>query len=251
MPIDEDKYCDLERRFRAQVERDRPYVKGRGVYLPCLQPEDQVDYIFVGMEPSFNWAKGDNDADKDKDADKKIACGFRNYWGRERPPGKSAPNRPKDSLRLFMYSIDRFLCQSEETYHLTDLAKGAMPVNVAALDRDRRYEAWYPLLLKEIEIVGKPKAQVIAFSKKVKDFLHRQDLEGKTDRSLHRVLHYSNVARSHRKREALRDCEGFKEFRTEELGDESFWPRGMSLDEEQLIFTYKKQFGEIQPHSPK
>ena len=151
MPIDEARYKDLERCFEAQVQEDRAHAKGRGVYLPCPQPKDQVDYIFVGMEPSFDWA------DDDEDAEKKICKGFRNYWGCERPPSKLLPNKPKHPLRLFVDSIDRFLRQSEETYHLTDLAKGAMPVKVAALERDRRYEAWYPLLLKEIEIVGRPR----------------------------------------------------------------------------------------------
>ena len=245
VPLDKAGYKNLERLFRAQVDRDRAHAEGRGVYLPCLQPEEQVDYIFVGMEPSFRWANGDEDAEK------MIRKGFRNFWGFERPPSKLAPNKPKDPLRLFMYSIDRFLCQSERTYHLTDLAKGAMPVKVAVADRDRKYKEWYPLLMEEIAIVGKPKAPVVAFSKEVEGFLQRRDLEGKTGRPLHRVLHYSNNAVAHRRREAERDREGFEAFKTEEFGNGRHWPAGLSLSKEQLIFTYKKQFEAIQPHSPK
>ena len=77
MPLDKDAYHKLERRFEAQVEKDRAnaikrVVEGWGVYLPCVEPADQVDYIFVGMEPSFSWA---NDIE---DAEKKIAEGFQN-----------------------------------------------------------------------------------------------------------------------------------------------------------------------------
>ena len=242
MPLDKARYKDLERLSRAQVDRDRAHAEGRGVYLPCLQPEDQVDYIFVGMEPSFKWANGDEDAEK------MIRKGFRNFWGFERPPSKLLPNKPKEPLRLFVDSIDRFLCQSEETYHLTDFSKGAMPVKVAGLDRDRRYKEWHPLLLEEIEIVGKPRAPVISIGKEVWDFLREHDLAGKTGRPLHRVLHYSDNAAPHRGREAASDPDGFAEFKAEELGQ---WPAGLSLTKEQLIFTYKKQFEAIQPHSPK
>ncbi len=245
MPLDKTRYRELECSFRAQVDRDRAHVEGRGVYLPCLQPEEQVDYIFVGMEPSFSFA------DSIEHAEEKIARGFRNFWGFERPRSKFEPNRPEDPLRLFMYSIDRFLCQSERTYHLTDLAKGAMPVKVAAADRDRKYKEWYHLLMEEIEIVGKPKAPIVAFSKEVERFLQRRDLEGRTGRSLHRVLHYSNSAVAHRRREAERDREGFEAFKTEEFGNGCHWPAGLSPSKQQLIFTYKKQFEKIQLHSPK
>ena len=52
-------------------------------------------------------------------------------------------------------------------------------MSVAALDRDRRYEEWYPLLLEEIAIVGKPGGPVIAIGKKVGTFLRQLDPEGK------------------------------------------------------------------------
>ena len=108
------------------------------------------------MEPSFGWA------DSIEHAERKIAEGARNF-------GRSG--NESDPVSLFILSIERFLCQQGRTYHLTDVSKGAMPVTVAALDRDRRYEEWYPLLLEEIEIVGKPSAPVIAIGKKVEAFL--------------------------------------------------------------------------------
>ena len=61
MPLDTTTYHNLERRFRAQVDRDKAHaiervVQSGGVYLPCKEPEDLVDYLIVGMEPSFAWA---------------------------------------------------------------------------------------------------------------------------------------------------------------------------------------------------
>lgn len=164
--FDKDAYDSLERRFRAQVDRDRAHaiervVEGWGVYLPCAEPTAQADYLFVAMEPSFNWA------DSIEDAEKKIAGGFRNF---------DASHDPSSSLALFICSIKRFLCQSGESYHLTDVSKGAMPGYVAAIDRDRRYEEWFPLLLEEIEIVGKPGTPVIAIGREVEKFLKRSDL---------------------------------------------------------------------------
>ena len=187
------------------------------------------------MEPSFNWVKNNSI----EHAEKKIEEGFRNF---------QRPRDDKHPLALFICSIERFLCQPRETYHLTDLSKGAMPVEVAALDRDRRYKEWYPLLLEEIEIVGKPGAPVIAIGTKVWNVFQRCDLSAESCRPIHRVLHYSDNAAPHRRREAVNDPEGFAEFKAEELGQ---WPAGLSPSKEQLVFTYKKQFEAIKTHSPK
>lgn len=143
-----------------------------------------MDYVIVGMEPSFGWA------DSIEDAEEKIKQGARNFG---RPVNEGEP------LALFMLSIERFLCKKGE-YHLTDVSKGAMPVTVADLDRPRRYEEWYPLLLKEIEIVGKPRAPIIAIGRKVKDFLKRRDIGGEAGRPLHTVTHYSLQASAYFKR---------------------------------------------------
>ena len=234
MPLDKAAYKNLERQFKTQVKQDRPdlidWVKQRsGVYLPCKEPENQVDYIIVGMEPSFGWA---NDI---KDAEKKIAGGFRNF----------CPRNEKEPLALFILAIKRFLCQSGETYHLTDVAKGAMPVTVADLDRDRRYKEWYPLLLEEIAIVGKPGAPVIAIGNKVEAFLQRSGLDKERGRSLHRVPHYSRQASRYHKDEARSDPVGFENFKKTEFSEGSRWPAGISLAGKQLAFAYKKRFEAI------
>ena len=235
MPLDKTAYHNLERLFRAQVEKDKAHaiervVQGWGVYLPCEEPRNQVDYIIVGMEPSFGWAESIEHAEN------KIAEGFRNF-GR--------PDNDRESLALFMISIARFLCQAGETYHLTDVSKGAMPVTVAALDRDRRYEEWYPLLLEEIAIVGKPGAPVIAIGKKVETFLQQRDLKGKTGRPLYAVPHYSMQASASWKAEAGRDPEGLEAFTNTEFDEGMYWPADLSLAKKQLVFTCKKHFEAI------
>ena len=242
MPIDKTKYHDLERLFRAQVEKDKGHaieqvVKGWGVYLPCEEPESQVDYIFVGMEPSFAWA------DSIEHAEQKIAKGFRNFG----IPADYRDTLTKDNLILFRLAIKHFLCKpGEKTYHLTDVSKGAMPITVAALDRERRYEEWYPLLLEEIAIVGKPGAPVIAIGKKVEKFLQRKDLKGNTGRSLCSVPHYSLQAARHFKEEAEKDREGFELFKKAEFSEGSRWATDLSLAKKQLVFTYMKRFKMIQ-----
>ncbi len=214
MAIDTTAYHDLERRFREQVEKDGSDQSG-GVYLPFEEPTSRADYIFVGMEPSFGrWAESIEDAEK------KIAKGFRN----------GAPAR-------FTRSIERFLCQSGETYHLTDVSKGAMLVKVAARDRERRWEEWYPLLLKEIEIVGKPGAPVIAIGRKVEAFLRKRDLKG---RLLYHVPHYSYTAAAHFKREAEKDCEGFKAFTNRNMVGTAPPPR---RDKFSYTRSYSRTFG--------
>lgn len=219
MAIDTTAYRNLERLFRNQVEKDGG-GQGGGVYLPFEEPRSRADYIFVGMEPSFGpWA------DNIEDAENKIAKGFRN----------GAPAR-------FTRSIERFLCQPGETYHLTDMSKGAMLVKVADLDRERRYREWYPLLLQEIEIVGKSCAPIIAIGREVEEFLKKRDLKGRT---LYTIPHYSFNASASIKREADQDSEGFKAFQESEFDKNSPWSSNLTLAKKRMLFVYKKRFEAI------
>lgn len=240
MPYDETAYHNLERLFKAQVDTDKAHaiervVHGWGVYLPCVQPESEVDYVFVGMEPSFGWA------DSIEDAEKKVQEGFRNFS----LSGRELSGKESDTLSLFLLSIDRFLLQRGQTCHLTDVSKGAMPVTVAALDRDRRYEEWYPLLLEEIAIVGKPGAPVIAIGKQVEAFLRGHGLQRETGRLLYVIPHYSMQASASWKREADRDRRNFDAFEAAEFGEGSRWAANLSRAKKQLVFAYKKQFKAI------
>ena len=241
MTLDETAYRNLEQHFRDQVIKDRSRViqwvvnKGWGVYLPCVKPANMVDYIFVGTEPSFGFA------DSVEEGEKKVEEGTATNFGASAPSYDA--KAPLDLLKL---SIDRFLRQPGETYYLTDVSKGAMPVAMADIDRERRYEEWYPLLLEEFDIVGKPCAPIVAIGKDVGKFLQQKDLEAKTGRSLYAVLHYSNQASRARKTEPERDPEGFEAFKKAEFGERGRWAKDLSTSKMQLVFTYNKQFKWIQ-----
>ena len=86
MPLDKTAYDDLERLFTAQVERDKAHVmervaQGCGIYLPCKEPVSQADYIIVGMEPSFGWADGIEDAGDEN------SRGIPELWSAQQPKG--------------------------------------------------------------------------------------------------------------------------------------------------------------------
>lgn len=239
MPLDETAYSELEQRFRDQVIEDRSHFtqwvekQGLSVYLPSVKPNDMANYIFVGMEPSRAWANSVEDAER------KVAEGCTNYEA-------STPSwDAKHPLNLMKLSINRFLLQCGETYYLTDVSKGAMLVEAAGIDRQQRYMRWYPLLLEEIDIVGKQGAPIIAIGKTVEDFLKRMDFEKDTGRSLYRVMHYSRRASRHWKTEAERDKGGFKTFKQEEFGKRKRWANDLSPASKQLVFTYRQQFNRI------
>ena len=171
--FNETEYDKLEECFKAKVLEDRTRLrtwveeKGLGVYLPCEKPKNKVDYIFVGMEPSMGFA------DNVEEAEKKVEAGDVTNFG-----CLTVPDHATDQLDLLKLSIDRFLCRTGKTFFLTDLSKGAMPVSIADIEREQRYERWYPLLLKEIEIVGKPCVSIIATGKEAQQFLQKKERQG-------------------------------------------------------------------------
>ena len=237
MHFDAALYCELESRFKEQVKKDNESAKspdGKGVYTPIREPEGPVDFILVAMEPSLKgWAIDLQDAQRQIDEED-----FKNL--------ETSPDDKNSALFLFRHSIQRYLCGGGETYLLTDLAKGAMTVAGAAADRHKRYEAWYPLLLEELELVGKPGSPVIAVGRTVENFLKKKGLEKTSGRQLHHVLHYSPVASRYRKTEALRHTGLYSEFGSEPfLNQQSIEYSGLSCSQKHLLFTYKVQFGAI------
>lgn len=76
-----------------------------------------------------------------------------------------------------------------ETYHVTDVAKGAALAGEAPEHRLERWEKWYPLLVQEVDLVAKSDAKVLAVGKDPAQFL-----EGKGFKLSGTILSYSPTA---------------------------------------------------------
>jgi hypothetical protein len=157
-------YLNLEASMRALAETDGD------VFLPVPEPLGPVQYIFICMEPSL----GGGSPEK---ARAEIEAGGRNFV-----------NSIEDFL--FHFSIRRYLCKPNERYYVTDWSKGAMPVKGAGVDRARRYDRWYPLLLEEVDLVGTSDARVFAVGRDVEWHLRRLAFP----RHVTTVIHYSPLA---------------------------------------------------------
>ena len=68
-------------------------------------------------------------------------------------PGSQLMNSIEDFL--FHFGIRRYLCKPNE-HHITDWSKSTMSVERAGIDRARRYDKWYSLLIDEIDLVSCP-----------------------------------------------------------------------------------------------
>ena len=157
------------------------------VYLPNPEPRAPVDYILICMEPSLgHWAQGD--------AQKRVESGFRNFLIDIEP-------------MLLHYSVRRFLCENGQRYYITDFCKGAMLVENASVDRDKRYASWYPLLKEEIDLIA-PKACVIAVGNVVAKYLRQNNFP----RDFKQVIHYSPLAAGARNARLKGHEERFRKF---------------------------------------
>lgn len=172
---------NLEQEFVAAAAVDGD------VYLPNFTPYGPVDAVLIGMEPSLGGGTPVEVAAK-------IAAGYRNFmWS------------PEDFI--LHYAARRFLCSVGATYHITDISKGAMTVEKAHIDRHARYARWGALLDKEVRLIAKPGAHIIAIGRDVCRFLERNCLYS----DVTSILHYSPRAITARNA-AVRGQEA--EFRT-------------------------------------
>jgi len=234
-----ERYSELEERFRQQAKSDC-YI-----YLPNVRPYAPVDFVFIAMEPSRRgWAKSREEAEA------RIARGFRNFI------------TSVDALTLH-FSIRRFLCKEEQTYHITDISKGVMWTREAYQGRQERYDCWYLLLCDELALVAKPSAKVFAIGKCVEHFLLKK---GFSPRPVP-LLHYSTQAARFRKECVRGREEEFQRFAAtvsldnirqvaEEIIAEAQLPRekyddflnrlkegDLSNSRKELIFCYKTELG--------
>ena len=186
----EQQYARLEDKFKRQVDWDNHELKIDSSYVHNFVPPRPVDFVLVAMEPSTG------------------------------VPGKDRPN-PCQIARNFSWSVEDFilhycirtyLCRNDESYHLTDLAKGGMKVKLADEKRQKRYERWYPLLEEEIRLLTKSKsegtARIIAIGNVVADFLRNKDL----CEHVEKVLHYARTAAPHLPKKIQPRYDEFPEF---------------------------------------
>ena len=124
------------------------------------------------MEPSLGWWARTADHAKAR-----VEAGFRNFLF---------------SIEDFIlhFCVRRYLCESEQRYHITDISKGAMLVHRAGLARSQRYDRWYGLLLEELELCATANAGIIAVGKAVSRHLAKRGFQ----RPFARVIHCSGQA---------------------------------------------------------
>jgi hypothetical protein len=197
------------------------------------------------MEPSLKrWSSSPEDART------QIAAGFRSFLF---------------SVEDFIlhFCVRRFACHEGETYHLTDVSKGAMTVAQAHQNRRERYAKWYELLQEELGLVAAARTRVFAVGQAVAHFLDRRGFE----RLSGRLLHYGGQAAKHREQFIQGREREFARFSpTVSLGDiigvardvmvEAELPRwmiektldrvkrgaGLTESRRKLIFAYKAKF---------
>ncbi len=164
---------DFQAAYRKLEEQMRRLAELEGsIFLPNPEPKESAKYVLICMEPSLGrWARSE------KEAQKKIKAGFRNFIS---------------SIEDFIlhFCLRNYLCYSSEKYHITDLSKGAMKTKQANLERFKRYDRWYPLLMKEIDLIAAPKAHFFAVGKDVFRYLQKK----KFPYPFTYILHYSAQA---------------------------------------------------------
>jgi hypothetical protein len=235
------KYGDLEERMRALAEADGD------VFLPNSAPSEPVNLVFICMEPSLGaWARSRAEEEA------KVAAGFRNFH-----------HSVEDFLMHF--AIRRYLLEPGESYHLTDVSKGAMIVARTGRARRERYARWYELLREELDLVASGNARIFAVGGAVESFLRQQAFP----RALTRILHFSGVAARARAEGIVGQEAAFEHFcPTVDLGDvitvadavlarsripEPFRSEALArvsgarltLSRKQLLFNYKLAFGAV------
>ena len=148
-----------------QVQWRQSAIEHEHQYLPYLALRGPVDFVLVAKMTSI----------KEQDVSK------------HQPGEYPDVDPPHFNLLLSLgdlslhYGARRHLCKPGETYYITDLSKCARPAKLAKGKIEKQeFEYWYPMLLRELELVAKPTATVIpvgsatgAFLKeKQSDFLY-------------------------------------------------------------------------------
>jgi hypothetical protein len=116
---------------------------------PRVENVNNIDYIFVAMEPTTNWLH-DNDIISQVINDGMYGFAY------------STPELRANSGKypfIFKFAIYKYLCDGANNYLLTDWAKCCMPANqdINSIERDNRCNNCLQWLNQEIKII-EPKA---------------------------------------------------------------------------------------------
>ena len=143
--------------------------------MSCYPPQPRARrararYVLICMEPSLG------------------------RWARSAEEGKSE-GRSRSELSvleefILHFATSRYPCEPGERYHITDMSKGAMVVNRAAMARLERYDRWYPLLLEELHLVAAPDADIVAVGGAVAEHLALRGFQ----QPFTRIMRYSGQA---------------------------------------------------------
>jgi hypothetical protein len=178
-------YRVLEKRMQAQAEADGD------VFPPNPAPERPVDYVLICMEPSLgHWARTRDEARS------KVKAGFRNFLS-------------SLEVQILHFCARRYLCSTDQRYYITDLSKGAMLVEHAGDARFERYSRWYAILEKELALVSRPGAGVVAVGDVVSEHLKRRGF----GQPFTPVIHYSGQAARARKAGIVGHDRAYEAFR--------------------------------------
>ncbi len=184
------EYKRLEAAFKRQVIEDNRDLKIESTYLPNIVPKGPVDYVLIAMEPSTGVSgRKTAAADSWSQSGRNFTWSFEDF--------------------ILHYCMRKYLCRDGESYHITDLAKGAIAAGLAGKKRSEKYERWYPHLERELRLLSnQEKTRIIAIGKVVADFLKTKDLCERVES----VYHYSWRTASHRNKAMEPWKEEFQEF---------------------------------------
>lgn len=206
MPDFMQQYKEIEECFREQIKRDREQLKCDDiVYLqPFTIPSDQVDYVFIAMEPALTkvWL---GEPPNRNNGDAAVKKGARNFM----------PGRIEECV--LYYCATKYL--GGRTFYITDMSKGAMTLDRAKTDRGSLWKEWFGLLEKELKLVAKEDATVFAIGTQVYNFLTHKKRQ---DTWFHKtfagrieyLLHYSGSAAGYRKNSIIGKESEFNDFKT-------------------------------------
>lgn len=153
-----EEYASLESAFLEQVRLDNSECWPHSHLVSNFVPKGQVDFVLIAMEPSLGGGQPHDPATCEwiDSKSKNFAFSIEDF--------------------ILHFCIREYLCQGGKTYHLTDLAKGQMSVRQAKQRQRKRWERWYPLLQRELQLVAKRDALVISIGRDVERFLTDNEL---------------------------------------------------------------------------